>query len=210
MAKFGRTALFSLLAGLTTAASAQIVNGDFETGSLGPWVVGFTSNGATQVQDVVRYDIDGPGPKGTNFASRFQVGNANTPNQQNQGVIVTQNITLIGGTNYTLSFDYSSFNFGASNNADGGYYAVFVNGSQLGGVETGAINVGASSYGSVNANFLANTTGVYQVGFVIGRDFLSTASIYQYVDNFEVVPEPATMLVLGSGLAALAARRRKV
>ena len=169
------------------AASAQVVNGDFETGSLDPWTVGFTPNGATSVQTVESFDIDGPsGPLGATNAAKFGVGNAATPNQQNQGVEVTQSIALSGGVAYTISLDYAAIRLSTTNNGDGGQFAIIVDGVSLASVATGDTSANQPHYGTLSAPFTPPASGNFTVGFKIGRNFLPPGDLFQYVDNFEV------------------------
>src|SRR5688572_684715 len=97
-----------MIAGLASAASAQFVNGDFETGDLSGWTVGFTANGTTTIQEVVQYDIDGPGPLGTSFAGRFRVGSVVFVGGVLEGIELTQPLTLNSGVAYTFEVDVTA------------------------------------------------------------------------------------------------------
>ena len=84
------------VAALAGTASAQFTNGDFETGTFAGWTIANTPNGTASVQNVEMWDIDGPGPLGTNFAANFSVGNAVAPNQGPQGIELTPGMVLQG------------------------------------------------------------------------------------------------------------------
>jgi len=89
------------------AASAQVVNGDFETGAFAPWVASNTPKGGTLFQGVALYDIDGPaGPRPVSRAAPFMVGQT-APGAGQQGVEILQTVTLEAGRSYRASFDWS-------------------------------------------------------------------------------------------------------
>ncbi|MCC6660281.1 MAG: hypothetical protein IT437_05290 [Phycisphaerales bacterium] len=178
-------AVLALSMGATTGA--QIVNGDFETGSLTPWSIGFTPNGATIFQLVESIDIDGPGPLSPSNAARFGVGNAAPPNQPNQGILVTQLVALTGGVTYTIRLDYAAVvQIGGLPNNDGGRFSIIVDGVPLVSVATGLTLPTIPHYGSLSTPFMPPTSGTYSVGVMIARNFLAPNDLSQYVDNFSL------------------------
>lgn len=196
------------------AANAQIfVNGNFETGNLSSWNVANTANGQTGLQTTVQYDIDGPGPRPTNWAAKFNVGqvafNAGVP----AGIELTQSLSLTAGFQYYFDFDWSVLRDVASNNAEGGIFSLIVNGNSIASQAAGATTGTTPLFGHVTGIFTPTVTGSYVVGARIARPFTPGGSLHQYVDNFATtvaaVPEPATMAALGLGIAALLRRRRK-
>src|ERR1041384_7943860 len=78
----------------TPAVAQQFVNGGFENGTLSGWTITPTSNGHTLVQTVSTIDIDGPGPLASSPAATFQVGQVNSIFQDQEGIEITQNLTL--------------------------------------------------------------------------------------------------------------------
>jgi hypothetical protein len=173
-----------MVAGLASAASAQFVNGDFETGDLSGWTVTLTATGGTFEQTAEQYDIDGPGPLGTTFAGKFQVGATVSPGAG--GIELTQPLSLTGGTAYTFDFDWSAIRTVAVNNADGGTFELIVDGGVIGSGAAGSVTGLEPEFGHVTGTFTAPSTGSYEVGVRITRTFLIAGSLFQYVDNFTV------------------------
>jgi hypothetical protein len=184
--------MFSLsavaLLGACAAAQAQVVNGNFETGNLSGWTVGFTPNGATAVQVVEQFDIDGPGPLGMTNTAKFSVGNAVAPNLPIEGVELTQPLALTAGAVYTFDFDWAAIRTITTTNAEGGRFALIVNGVELAVQAAGSTNSTLPHYGHINAQYTAPSTGNFTVGVRITRQFTiptpTAPTLFQYVDNF--------------------------
>jgi hypothetical protein len=123
---------------IASTASAQFVNGDFETGDFTGWTIGLTSNGTTTTQVVTSYDIDGPGALGTTLNAQFSVGRLVSANGGTEGVNLTQLMNLTGGVQYTFEFDWSSWRNSTTNNAEGGVFSVMVDNVLITSVSSGA------------------------------------------------------------------------
>ncbi len=189
-----KTLMLVCVAGVASVASAQFVNGDFETGVFAPWTVAFTvPNGNALVQAVEQYDIDGPGPKGTNFAGRFSVGRLVSAAGGVEGIEMTQPLTLTGGTTYTFDVDIAVINTNATgSNGEGGIFDLIVSGASIANVAVGSIGVGAPQgptfYGHLTGTFVPSSTGSYSVGIKITRPFTAPNNLRQSVDNFTQSP----------------------
>ncbi len=197
----------ALLCGVASGQN-MLVNGDFQTGDWSGWSVKPTTNGQTGIQTVQLYDIDGAGPLGESLAGRLSVGKV-TYSGPTAGMYMTQSLNLTAGVQYKIDADISSF-FDTTNppyysNADGGQFSLVAGSSVLASWQAGEILAGEKMYFHLTGNYTPASSGPYDVGLLIVRDYVPSAYLSQFVDNVVCVPEPAT-LVLVLGLLAL--RRR--
>jgi hypothetical protein len=178
-----------MVAGLTSAASAQFVNGDFETGDFTGWTIALTPNGNASYQAVEQYDIDGPGPLGTNFAARFSVGRLVSAAGGIEGIQMTQPLTLTGGTTYTIDVDIAAINTNTTgSNSQGGIFDLIVDGVSIANFAVGSLGVtapqGPEFYGHLTGTYVPASTGSFNVGIQIIRPFTAPNNLRQSVDNF--------------------------
>ncbi len=173
----------ALLAGLASSAVAQqFTNGAFETGLTG-WTLANTSNGTGAPGTVVNVDIDGAGPLSLSPAAKFITGQViNVPAAQ-EGIVMTQRLSLTAGASYSVSFDWLATNGFVSSSSECGVFAVIVNGVPLTSSSAGALAGLTSASGHVSATFSPPTSGLYDVGIRVSRPYLAATLISQYVDN---------------------------
>jgi hypothetical protein len=184
-----RTVALTAALGMAAAAAhaQQFVNRDFASGDLSGWTIEFTSNGTTTVQEVVAFDIDGPGPLESSLAARLNVGQAVFTSGSNGGVELFQLLDLIAGVQYAISINFAASHYGATSaNADGGTYTLFVNGANLQAIPTGNIHAGCIKAGFLEGIYTATTTGEHRVGIRIIRNFVPSGLLQQFVDNAHV------------------------
>lgn len=206
--------IFTLLALGTTSAFAQFTNGNFETGDFTGWTIAPTSLGTTAIQQVVSFDIDGPGALTSSLSGQFSVGRQTGVTTGSHGITITQMLNLTANTAYTFDFDWAATRTTASSNAEGGVFSLIVNGVAIATQSAGATSSSNPHFGHITAGFTPTASGAFSVGAMITRPFTvpSPTTLLQNVDNFTMspaVPEPATMAALGLGVAALLRRRRK-
>jgi len=204
--------LTATLAGVTAISGAQsFIDGGFDSGNLNAWTVTPTTNGTTLFQQVSPIDIDGNGGLGVSNAGDFSVGQVVFQSGVPAGIYLTQSINLTSGSAYTISFNWSAQRFTGGSNAQGGIFDLVVNGTSLANAAAGSTSPTTPKYGFLTANYVASFSGAHDIGVLIQRPFTVPSSdpLHQFVDNFSIVPEPATMVVLAGGLLATLRRRRK-
>jgi hypothetical protein len=187
----GRSVLWIAVSAVLAPGAAhaqQFVNGDFETGSLDPWIIRTTPNGRTLSQGVAPYEIKGPGT-GVSNAARFQVGQILfTPGEQ-EGIEVLQELQLNEGVEYTVSFDWAADRLTTTAfNSDLGTFGIVVDGALMDSVWAGEwqANQSAPAVGSLAARFTPSRTGTHTVGVRITRRFQPPTEMYQYLDNIRI------------------------
>jgi hypothetical protein len=183
-------AALALLGG-AGVAWGQFNNGDFETGNTTGWTVRNTGNGVGAPGTVEQYDIDGPGPKGSTYAAKFAVGQLTFNSGVQEGVEVVQNLDLTGGVEYTISYSWGTRRDSGTGNAEGGVFAVIVDGQIVGTpYSSGGIggSNGSAKYGDYSVTYTPAASGTYEVGARITRPYTSPGDVFEYVDDFDIDP----------------------
>ena len=187
MARAFQSAVYAACTLCSSIASAQlIVNGDFQTNTLSPWVVAPTPSGVSLATGVSGYDIDGPGPQPASLAARFMVGTSGPPPVVGwNGVELTQPVSLEAGRAYTFWVRWSVRPLVNVYSQSGGRFDLIVNGeildTDIAPVTTPQL---APAYGWLRAVFTPVAGGPHQVGVRITRPVLAGEEVFQYLDNF--------------------------
>ena len=178
------------LAGVASASGLNAVaNGDFQTGSLGPWTTFTTANGTINGGDVQSFDTTGGG---ASLAAHFNVGQVVFNPGVYEGGGIYQN--FVGSGNYSLSADIATF--APAGNQACGKFDLLLDGTVVashdfgGALTTGTCNTGETDRfhlsASVNTSFQIQT---HQVEVRITRPFTTQVGLTpdQYVDNILVI-----------------------
>ena len=206
------TALLALLivsAGLASAGNL-LNNGSFQSGSFPPWVQGATPNGTPGAG----FPIITAWPLGGMNAAEYEVGEVSFDGTL-QGATLSETFSTTGGT-LSMGFMWAAMGDGIHQNADGGYFALVLDGVTLASFDVGTINPTQLINGSLMATDPVSA-GMHTFEIEILRPYLSNPgnTPYQYVTGAYVngpggsTPEPSTLLLLGSGIAGVWYRRKR-
>ncbi len=202
--------LVALLAVFAAQAGATnlIVNGSFQSGDFTGWTLGTTPNGTAGAG----FPVVAAWPLGGANAWEGEVGEVNFDGTQ-QGATLTQSFNSAGGAaSLSMAWAVSSPFAG---NADGGEFTMILNGVQIAQYDTNSVNQGDLINGTLSAN--ANlVSGTNTLEIDITRRYITVPDLtpLQYVTNVDVegtVPEPGSLILMGSGVLGLAGiLRRKI
>lgn len=198
------------LFGVSQAANAAtvnlITNGNFEAGLTG-WTISNPSNNPLMVELV---DIDGSGPSALSNALKMQTGGGFGTNDIN----LSQTVSVVAGQEYTLHADLAALGGSQWTNASGGEITARLGATIIDSFNFGEIQPNTWEFATLDATFTAAASGLFDLQ--IFRPYTNNSTTpWQFIDNISVetnvVPEPSTMLLLGTGILGFAgiSRRKK-
>ena len=217
-----------LVAGPATAA--LVTNGDFETGDLTGWTLFTLPNSAigraayggdlgnvtfprppkVATPGVTPFDTDDDGTA-TNSAV-FDVGLTASPSDGGGGIY--QNIITTAGL-LEVSLDIATW-APLFSNGYGGLFRVLVDSAEVARHDFGEIDTGFpdNKTGAIERAALSGSiavgAGAHEIRIEVTRGATNSIdSPQEYLDNVVVIPEPATLSLLGLGGLSLLLRRRR-
>jgi hypothetical protein len=185
------SAVVAAVAAVASAHAQTFVNNYMAGGAALPgWTDANTANGVGAPGTTAVFDIDGPGPLAANAAAKFHVGQAVFAAGVQEGITMTQALWLPAGFVYTIDIDVAAENTQAVSNAEGGRFALIVQGGEFDLAAAGSIAAGTSEFFHLHGSFITGGTGIFNIGVKITRPFLNPAGdgLSQYADNFTVRP----------------------
>ncbi len=200
-------------------AQAALVNGDFETGNLDPWTTYTTTNGTlgTNLPTVSNFDVAGSGVSSPALAVSvgYHIAPCSVPGyycpMPTEGGGIRQSVNFSGGwisLHANVAVNNSTLYGGY--NLDGGTFSLLLDGILLDTFSVGSIVAGTVQRGELDFDAFVSA-GQHTIDILITRDAAECRSLTQYIDDISIVPapEPATMLLLGLGLAGVAVARKR-
>lgn len=199
-------ALFALVAA-QAGATNLIQNGSFQNNDFSNWTIGTTSNGTWGTG----FPVVAGWPLGGMNAAQGEVGEVNFDGTQ-QGGTLTQTFQSTGGAATESLLWAATDPFGG--NADGGQFTMILNGTIIAQIDSGGINQGQTLNGMLSAS-VPLLAGTNTLEIDVTRRFITLPNDtpFQFVTAIDVegngVPEPGSLVLMGSGVLGLAGVLRR-
>lgn len=201
--------VFFAAAGISSAN--LVINGHFETGNLTGWNWTPTNySDPAMTTSVVIFDTAFGQP---NLCFRVNPGTDNQHYDINQeeGGYLSQSLNLQASTEYDIEIGAAAIrDLGGGDNFDGGRIRLYIGSDLLWDWDIDSIAADTTVRNLYSGTYTPSVTGAYDLSVLFTRTYMNPPVIYHYLDNISVVPEPATMLLLGLGGLVLRRRKRRV
>lgn len=202
-----------LLSSIGMQANATLLtNGDFETGDFSGWTQFTTTGGTlgTGFPNVTPFDTNNDAVA-TNSA-QFRVGGAAQPVSGQEGGGIFQMFNLASAGTVSFSADIAAFDPDGGN-SEWGIFTLLIDGISVDSYQFGNNTFpGATTLYSTLSGSAALAAGAHEIRILMTRPFLqNSATPVQYIDNVAAtVPVPATLALVGLGLAGIGYRRKQI
>ncbi|MBN1787480.1 MAG: PEP-CTERM sorting domain-containing protein [Sedimentisphaerales bacterium] len=196
---------------VSNAGAEMLVNGNFETGDLTGWTWTPTQySDPNMTAGVVVFDTAAGQPSNCFRANpgtdvpHYGIG-------QEEGGFLSQSINLVAGNTYDVSIGAAAIrDLGGGANYDGGRIRLYIGGSLLWDWDIDDIGASQTVRSSFDGTFVPTVTGAHDFDLLFTRTYTNTpVAIYHYLDNASVVPEPATIILLGLGALTLLKKKKQ-
>ncbi|MEE2887824.1 MAG: hypothetical protein VX951_10380 [Planctomycetota bacterium] len=176
-----------------------VVNGDFETGVISPWV----ESGWSCASTVSKHNCAGAGDSQTfNCILGGKAGQTRRPNGYWPGNAIEQDVLVVQTVEYLFMADVQVQNMQspATGNADAGLVEVFVDGVSVGSHNFGRYNGNTLPRARMCFTFKATTTGLKTLLIDFSRRYYcSTRTPTCFIDNIVLVQAPMRPIVCPIG-----------
>jgi V8-like Glu-specific endopeptidase len=182
-----------------TSCGNVIINGDFATGSISPWVEG----GWACATGVSQHDCAGSGLSETfNCLLGGKAGQTRRPNGYWPGNTIEQSVMMIQGLTYLFTADIQVENVQspATGNADAGLIEVFVDGNSVGSHNFGRYTGNTKPRDHMCFTFTPQSTGCKALVIDFSRKYYcSSRTPTAFIDNVKLVMSPTLPIICPRG-----------